>query len=132
MSEITIQQYADILSRSHTLFYDGDCTAASHHTRIRLALAARKTGALGVLLMADKKRDVWLMASGLKAKVRGDRITLTGPAGLTLKLSVTEKTATGSLEASVSNKAQTKKRSVSFPVDLKRLSGRPGRPSTDG
>jgi hypothetical protein len=57
--------------------------------------------------MADKNRDVWLMASGLKAKVRGDRMTLTGPAGLTLKLSVTGKTATGSLEASVSNKAQT-------------------------
>jgi hypothetical protein len=129
MSEVTVQDYADILSNSHTLFYDGHCTAATHHPRIRLALTARKTGALGVLMLADEKRDVWLMASGLQAKVRGGRITLTGPTGLILKLSLTDKAATGSLDARVSNKERTRKRAVSFPVALKRLKGPPGRPS---
>jgi hypothetical protein len=129
MSNIPVQDYANVLSDSHTLFYDGHCTADSHRPRIRLALAAERTGALGVLLLADEKRDVWLMASGLQATVRGRHVTLAGPAGLTLKLSLTRGAASGSLHARVSNKARTRKRAVSFPVSLKRLTRSPGRPS---
>lgn len=115
MSKITVQDYANILSQPHTLFWDGHCTAASHHPQVRLALTARKTGALGVLLQADDKHDIWLMVSGLQVKARRNQVTLTGPTGLVLKLSFTDKAATGSLNVLVSNKERTKKRTVRFP-----------------
>jgi hypothetical protein len=126
---ISLQDYADILARPHTLFWDGHCTVAGHEPRIRLALTARKTGALGVLLLADEKRDAWLMVSGLEATARADQVTLTGRTGLILKLSFTDKAATGSLEVLVSDKKQTRKRRVSLAVALKKLAGPPGPPS---
>jgi hypothetical protein len=131
MSNVTVQEYADVLSDPHALFWDGHCTAAHERPRIRLALAAKKSGALGVLLQADTSRDVWLMVSGLRAKVRGNRITLTGPAGLSLTLDLAVHTASGSLEVVVSDKKRTTHRTVRFAVELDRLTGKPGRPSAN-
>jgi hypothetical protein len=129
MAKVTIQDYANILSHPHTLFFDGHCFVAHHQPRIRLALTARKTGALAVLLLADQTRDKWLMVSGLKADARADKIILAGTTGLVLELSFTDMAATGSLQVLVSNKRRTRKRRVRFAVTLKKLRGSPGPPS---
>ena len=114
MTNVTIQDYANVLSRPHTLFWDGYCTSVRPHQKIRLALAAKKAGALGVLLVADTKRDIWLMTSGLHAGVRGNHITLTGANGLVLKLTFSGKSATGSLIMIVTEKENQQEASRQF------------------
>ena len=129
MANVTIQDYANVLSHPHTLFWDGSCTSVTPHQKIRLALAAKNSGALGVLLVADTKRDIWLMASGLHANVSGKHITLTGANGLVLKLTFSGASAAGSLTMIVTEKKTGKKKAASLTVTLKELPGRPGRPS---
>jgi hypothetical protein len=131
MTNVTIAEYAKVLSEPHALFWDGYCTSVKPHQKIRLALAAKKTGALGVLLVAETSRDIWLITSGLHAEISGSHITLTGPKGLVMKLTFSGKSATGSLTMVVTEKKTGKKYPARLAVSLKELSGRPGRPSAE-
>jgi hypothetical protein len=129
MANVTVQDYANVLSRPHTIFWDGYCTSVTPHQKIRLALTAKESGALGVLLVADIKRDIWLMTSGLHAAVSGNHITLMGANDFILKLTFAGKSAAGSLTMIVSEKKTGKKKAARLAVTFKELLGRPGRPS---
>jgi hypothetical protein len=129
MTTVTIQDYADVMSEPDAHFWDGRCTTVRHHPRLRLVLASLETGALGVLLFADLKRDVWMMAAGLVAHVSGDHVVLAGTSGMVLTLRVAGDTASGTMEADVTSRSPVTQRRVKFGVQMRKLTGPPGRPS---
>ena len=131
MSGRTIQDYVNILSHPHTIFWDGHCQVGKQRPRIRLALTAKKTGALGVLFFADSHRNAWLFTSGLTASVIAGSARLTGTSGYVLKLKFSRNSATGSLSFEVLDKGHTQRRRVAFPVQMTQLTAPPGRPSVN-